>query len=601
MAAVALSAKSVGSLVKIKENGVLQDFYVAKHGYPTAGNGRTLLVRRYIYDLRMWHATTVNAYASSDIDSWLTGTYYGLIASDIQGWISTVSIPYTPGNGNKTLSTLSRKVFLLSLAELGWAKDDANYEGEALSICGTLRIARISVGSIAYPQWTRTPFKSDTTSAWVVNESGGSAGYFCNSSGVFGARPAFALQSHLLVLDDGSVAVNKPPTIPPSITIPDTINGGVQFPVSWGAATDPDGNLAGYKLERQLNGGAWSQIFQADALTTNDTVAFGTNTAAYRVRAYDTEGEASAFQTSPTRTITNNRAPNVPPKITVPPTAVGGEPLEIIWTAATDPDGDAVTYQLQRSSDGGATFTQVYAGAALTFTDTITRGWPSVQYRVRAVDPGNEVSEWKTSTTRAVDNTVPPTIASGTSGDMGLKNQGFVWQYTVTQEDSQETVVTESIDGAVMRTYTAVLGQLNTFDVSGMRFMALLNGQHVMQITAVSKGKSAAYTVTFTKGVYALCITLSAPLTADAPITKMVMNVTRSIPEGAAFQVLATNNANDAEPVWEDITPSVLGNTNHVFSNKICANGAAFNLKVIASREIGDVGGFISSIGGAFE
>ena len=283
MAAVALSAKSVGSLVTIKENGVLQDFYVARHGYPAEGNGRTLLVRRYIYDTRQWHTSAVNAYASSAIDSWLTNTYYGLIASDIQSQITAVNIPYTPGNGNTSLSSLSRKVFLLSLMELGWSDVESNPEGAPLSIASTLQIAR-SNGGTAYPQWTRSPFKSSTAHAWLISDKGKATNYICDYSGALGARPAFTLPSRLLVLDDGSVAVNKPPTTPPSITIPDTINGGVQFPVSWGAATDTDGNLAGYKLERQLNGGAWSQIFQADALTTNDTVAFGTNTAAYRVR-----------------------------------------------------------------------------------------------------------------------------------------------------------------------------------------------------------------------------------------------------------------------------------------------------------------------------
>ena len=35
--------------------------------------------------------------------------------------------------------------------------------------------------------------------------------------------------------------------------------------------------------------------------------------------------------------------------------------------------------------DGGA-WTEVFRGNALNFTDTITRGWASVAYRVRAYD-----------------------------------------------------------------------------------------------------------------------------------------------------------------------------------------------------------------------
>ena len=48
MATTTLGNKSVGSIVKLKENGVLVDFYVAKHDYENGlnGMGRTLVVRK---------------------------------------------------------------------------------------------------------------------------------------------------------------------------------------------------------------------------------------------------------------------------------------------------------------------------------------------------------------------------------------------------------------------------------------------------------------------------------------------------------------------------------------------------------------------------
>ena len=70
MATTTLGNKAIMSTVKLKENGVLVEFYVAKHNYESGlnGSGRTLLVRKDCYDQRQWHGSNVNAYATSAID-----------------------------------------------------------------------------------------------------------------------------------------------------------------------------------------------------------------------------------------------------------------------------------------------------------------------------------------------------------------------------------------------------------------------------------------------------------------------------------------------------------------------------------------------------
>jgi hypothetical protein len=208
--ATLLSEKALGSIVKLKENGVAQEFYVAKHGYPTSGNGRTLLVRRYIYDTRQWHTSNVNAYASCALDSWFNNTYYNLLDADIKAQIAAVAIPYTPGNGNNSVTTLSRKVFALSVTELGRTASYANVEGSALPIASTLQIAYNSSGS-AVVQWTRSPSTGGTNSAYCLGTGGGVGNGYCTDA--YGARPAFTLPSSLSVSDDGSVTVNTAPVI----------------------------------------------------------------------------------------------------------------------------------------------------------------------------------------------------------------------------------------------------------------------------------------------------------------------------------------------------------------------------------------------------
>ena len=53
--------------------------------------------------------------------------------------------------------------------------------------------------------------------------------------------------------------------------------------------------------------------------------------------------------------------------------------------------------------------------------------------------------------------------------------------------------------------------------------------------------------------------------------------------------------------MWEDATADIKSGANHVFENKTAANGFAFNFKLDVSRGGSDTGGYISSIGGAFE
>lgn len=211
MATTTLGNKSVGSIVKLKENGVLVDFYVAKHDYENGlnGSGRTLVVRKDCYDTRQWHTSNVNAYATSAIDTWLNSTYKNLLDADIRGVIGTTKIKYTPGNGNTTVGTLERAIFLLSVTELGRSASYANTEGTALSIASSLQIAYLNGSAVV--QWTRSPHTSNTGSAYGLNACGDVNHYHCNYTR--GSRPAFTLPSTLSVSDDGSVSVNTAPTI----------------------------------------------------------------------------------------------------------------------------------------------------------------------------------------------------------------------------------------------------------------------------------------------------------------------------------------------------------------------------------------------------
>ena len=138
-------------------------------------------------------------------------------------------------------------------------------------------------------------------------------------------------------------------------------------------------------------------------------------------------------------------------------------------------------------------------------------------------------------------------------------------------------------------------------EVDGEPFMRLLNGAHELIVSASDGKVTAVHKLAFTKAVYSAGVTLETPMEADDQIRVMVMALVGSVPADAELEVLVTNNAKDDEPVWEDATGDVKNGTNHVFANQTAANGFAFNFKLTVSRGENGQGGYLTSIGGAFE
>ena len=620
MASVALGTKTVGSIVKLKENGAAVNYIVVHQGrpsssYDTSCDG-TWLLRQDIAENRVWDSGNSNVLESSDIQSYLNGTWINRYDSDIRSAIKQVKIPYRQNGGSggtdrTGANGLSCKIFLLSGREVGFTNNESSYfpnDGSKLSYFESgngssaqqKRVATLNGSASIW--WLRSPLTGGTNVVWLVFSSGVYSSWDASNSG--GVRPALVLPSTLLVSDDGSITTNTAPTTPPSISIPDSISGGSTITVSWGASTDAEGNLEGYIVERSIDGGSqWSQIYQGSALSTTNTVQFGTPTVMYRVKAYDSEGLESGYKTSNQVTVINNTAPSAPPSITVPLTVVGGESLTITWTASTDTDDNLEGYILQRKVASGE-WTQVFKGNALSFQDTITKGWASVQYRVAAYDDYDAQSAWTTSETRTVDNNTAPVITCDTpsGSDLGTKTSGFTVSYQVDDADGDDVTVTEKMDSTTKRTFEATLEATNQFQVTGTYFQQLLNGEHTMKMVAQDAGgKSSEYTLTFEKSVTSCSITMTEPMEADDQITIMAMSVTGDIPADANFQVLVTNNAKDSSPTWEDATSEVKNGANYLFENSTATNGWAFNFKVIASRGSSGTGGYISSIQGGFQ
>ena len=617
MAYVTLSSKAIGSTIKLKVNGSARNFIVVHQGKPSSVyddscNGTWLLMQD-IYENRAWHSSNTNDYANSTIHSYLNSTFLNLFESNIKNAIKQVKLPYRKGSGTSTTVTsgsngLSAKIFLLSATETsfdfsympsGEGAELAYFKGCADNSSDSKRVAYLNGSAARW--WLRSPYCGNSNYALYVYSSGDWSNYRCSNS--YGIRPALILPSTLLVSDDGTVSTNTAPSTPGSISVPSSIMGGTNISISWAKSSDAESNLAGYKVERSTNGGSsWSQIYQGTATSTTNNVAFGTTSVMYRVKAYDTEGLESGWRTSSQVTVVNNNAPSAPPSIAVPNDVKGGSTLVISWTAASDSDGNLSGYILERSTDGGSSYTQVYKGNALTYTDTITKGWSTVMYRVKAYDSYNAQSGYTTSTKRTVDNNTTPTITTSSAANLGTKSSGFTISYSVDDKDAGDTLtVTEKLDGTTKRTYTATRKTTNSFAVTGEYFQKITNGSHTMTVTVTDGKATVTKTFTFTKAVTAASITLAKPMEADAQITLCAITVGGLIPADAVFKVEVTNNGKDSSPVWEDATTEARNGRNHLFTNQTAANGFAFNFRVTAERGASGESGYIASIQGGFQ
>ena len=283
-----------------------------------------------------------------------------------------------------------------------------------------------------------------------------------------------------------TVKNNTAPGAPGSITVPETVYGGKETEISWTAASDPDGNLSGYILERQTDGGSWSQRYKGAGLSYTDTVPFGTASVCYRVKAYDGETLSSGYTTSPTRSVVN--APDVP-VLTVPELAMEGQTVPVSWAAATHATG----YTLERKADTDADWTQVYSGQALSFSET-AGAWTAVQYRVKAT--GEEAdSAWATSGEIPVVS-ASALVISGQDGDLGTLVNDV--PYSVSSDTGNQISLELRVNGALWTALEVSSGYAQSIPV-----IDLPTGEGTIDILATVQAStgavSAARAWTYTK------------------------------------------------------------------------------------------------------
>lgn len=197
-----ISALSVGSLVKLNENGVAKKYIML--GYNHYGKAEVTLLRKDAVGNRAYNAgqSGYNVYNGNSLDSFCNEQHIQCLDPVIRACLVNVPIPTTDGHVNGTWSAtvrnLMRKCFSLSAAEVGNGSSD----GTVFSYLSTQanRIAYQDETTTAVLWWIRSP-SFDSRSACYVNAGGNVGGGDNVYRGDSCARPALALSSEILVSD----------------------------------------------------------------------------------------------------------------------------------------------------------------------------------------------------------------------------------------------------------------------------------------------------------------------------------------------------------------------------------------------------------------
>lgn len=299
-------------------------------------------------------------------------------------------------------------------------------------------------------------------------------------------------------------------------------------------------------------------------------------------------------------TVIPNAAPSAPTIVSAPTTVYGGKSNPISWSSVTDPEGDAVTYRLECSVNQGA-YTEIYRGTSTTYAHLVPFGTTSVVYRVKATDPSGESSAYTTSATKTVVNNNAPVI-SGADTNLGVKSDGFMYGYMITDANADAVTVTEAIDGVQIRASVATLNMPISCNISGNTWLTLTNGSHTLTITATDGIDTTVRTVVFTKLVTGFTIQYSAPNTSTTRPSRIMIVVTRNIPTEATFKVEVCNNGLQSSPTWEDCTQYVEKGLVYSFTNQ-SNSGSAWRVLIRVTVERNGASGacYVSAIGGNFE
>lgn len=327
-----------------------------------------------------------------------------------------------------------------------------------------------------------------------------------------------------------------------------------------------------------------------------DELSLGKHT----VKVVVTDGQGGTA----TRTWTFTRT-NSAPTISGVDVNLGDKNLAFAYEyTVDDADGDALTVKEELNDTELRTINNAPRGEKLSISITAEQlynlGLNSVNTLKITVTDGKGGTAYRRITFKRTNSA--PSI-SGQDTDLGLKNGSFAEEYTVTDVEGDNVVVTEYIDDKQLRSYQATLGKKETIELLQATWLTLTNGAHQLRVEAVDGNFATSVRVwNFSKDEKVIEFTLLAPEETDERASKILITPTWKT-EGASVLVEACNNAFDDAPTWEDITAMVFLNRVYNFTNTTkTAEKWGVNVRFKLVKNDGYDGEVsVSGFGGAYE
>jgi glucose/arabinose dehydrogenase/fibronectin type 3 domain-containing protein len=218
-------------------------------------------------------------------------------------------------------------------------------------------------------------------------------------------------------------------SLPPTPTISSPANGIVVQPgqtVNYsGSATDADDGTipaSGLSWTVLLHHNSHVHTFVGSTGASGSFVAENhgpVGTFSYEIILTATDSSGLKTNTSVTVQVGSDTTPPTTPANLVA-TALGFSQASLSWTASTD-DSVVSNYQVERCQGAGCgNFAQVATPLNNAFTDSGLTASTTYSYRVRAIDPSNNVSAYSNvSTITTTADTRPPGLVAGWTFDAG--------------------------------------------------------------------------------------------------------------------------------------------------------------------------------------
>lgn len=280
---------------------------------------------------------------------------------------------------------------------------------------------------------------------------------------------------------------------------------------------------------------------------------------------------------------------NKPPKISGEDSDLGGKNKAFrVPYVITDPDSAEVRVDISIDDKVIETIQNVQKNTTLYF-DVTTEMLQSYEMEktknliITATDSKN-AKAYRNYTFRRTN--APPKIVVTTSlskEELEKVEKPFTVTYVATDEENDQLSGQVLIDGAGADLKPITNGERVDFEITHEMVTRLAPGQHRITVRVKDdKGQSSSEQILFTRVAPRIVVSLD-PHVLTTLLAKKIQVLLTKIDGGpnVTTKVEATNNANDAKPVWEDITAIVKSGGIYDFVNQAAEKDAAINIRII--------------------